>query len=280
MKVLSFSSLNFNVFDTLSCGQVFRYRPFKNGYLVFSGSRACYLYQLGDTTNLEINEEDEEFFLNYFDIQTDYLSIINALSGEEEIIKKSSKLGQGIRILRQDYTESLFSFIISQNNNIPRIKSIIEKLCTSFGEKKKFLGETYYTFPQVDALSKAEISSLRSFGLGYRAEYVLNLAKEMVKGLDLNLLSTLSDEELKVNLLKIKGVGPKVADCVMLFGYSRTGRFPVDTWLEKVYLENFNGKEKDREKISAFFTEKYKNLSGYVQQYLFYYKRSLEKTLK
>ncbi|MBO5927279.1 MAG: 8-oxoguanine DNA glycosylase [Clostridia bacterium] len=282
MKILQFPSKYFNIKDTLECGQIFRFRPFKKGYFVISGGHACYVFEENSTTFLHVENGDEEgYFLNFFDIKRDYESIVLTLEkSQEEIIKTSVNLGKGIRILKQDLAETLFSFIISQNNNIPRIKSTIEKLCFSFGEEKEFMGEKYFAFPNYNAISNLNISTLKSFGLGYRAEYVLNLAILLKNGLDLNQLKTLSDCDLKAELLKIKGVGPKVADCVMLFAFSRTGSFPVDTWLKKVYIENFNGNETNTVKISKYFTDRFSQNSGFLQQYLFNYKRNLEKSLK
>lgn len=277
MVKLKFDEEFFDIKDTLSCGQLFRFNPYLKGYKVFSLNKCAYVYN-EDGAVIECEEKDKEYFTEYFDLKRDYSLIYNsAIKENEEIIKISAKSGKGIRILNQDKTESLFSFIISQNNNIPRIKGIIEKLSTSLGEKKSFMGEEYYAFPTVKEMSKKDVEFYSSIGLGYRAPYIKRLADDIEKGLNIEDFSVLKTDELKKKLVSIYGVGPKVADCVSLFGFHRSDSFPVDTWIEKVYKEDFNGKLNDRKKISLYFTERFKDNSGYIQQYLFYYKRSLEK---
>lgn len=267
----------FNIKDTLDCGQIFRYKPKDKGYFVYSLDKCAYVYQDNDFVSISVNEEDYQYFYNYFDLDNDYLKIYqNALNENVEILTKSAISGKGVRILNQDKTEILFSFIVSQNNNIPRIKSIIEKLCTSLGETKNFMGEEYYAFPKIESLAKQDLAFFYSVGLGYRAPYIKRLAEDLLNGFNLNELEKLDTKSLKKALTSIYGVGPKVADCVSLFGFHKTDSFPVDTWIEKVYLEDFKGTLKDRNKIADYFVKKFKNNSGYFQQYLFYYKRSKE----
>lgn len=268
----------FSIKDTLTCGQIFRFTESDGVYRVISGDKLCYARNCLDGVYIECKDTDIDYFRHFFDLETDYSEIYNkAISSGFEILKKSAKEGKGVRILNQNPLEMLFSFIVSQNNNIPRIKSIIEKLCTNLGEEREFFGEKYFAFPSVSKMANATLDFYKSIGLGYRAEYILTLAKDINNnGFDEEKLSKLSTNELLEELLKIKGVGKKVADCVLLFGFRRTDSFPVDTWIDKVYKENFNGKEKDRKKISNYFVDLFKEDSGYFQQYLFYYKRSIE----
>ena len=268
----------FSIKDTLTCGQIFRFTESDGVYRVVSGDKLCYAMNYLDGVYIECKDTDIDYFRHFFDLETDYSEIYNrAISFGYEILERSAKEGRGIRILNQNPLEMLFSFIDSQNNNIPRIKSIIEKLCTNLGEEREFFGEKYFAFPSVSKMANATLDFYKSIGLGYRAEYILTLAKDINNnGFNEEKLSKLSTNELLEELLKIKGVGKKVADCVLLFGFRRTDSFPVDTWIDKVYKENFNGKEKDRKKISNYFVELFKEDSGYFQQYLFYYKRSIE----
>ena len=264
----------FNIKDTLSCGQIFRFKEYDGGYLCFSADKCAFVREEENKTVITCEENDAEYFTEYFDLKRDYRAIYTRASAEkEEIIVKSAAAGKGIRILRQNREEMLFSFIISQNNNIPRIKKIIERLCSSLGEKKTFSGEEYFTFPKAAAMSKKDLGFYYGIGLGYRAPFIKRLADDVASGFN---VASLDDGKLKENLLKIYGVGEKVADCVMLFGFNKTDAFPVDTWIEKVYREDFNGTLKDRKKISEYFTDRFKEDSGFIQQYLFYYKRSLE----
>ena len=268
----------FNIKDTLDCGQVFRYSNYEKGFLVYSVDKCAYCYTENDNTVIECNEKDKEYFFNYFDLCNDYGSIYErAKASPYEILKTSAELGKGIRILNQDLEETLFSFVVSQNNNIPRIKNIIEKLCKVLGERKEFGGKEYYAFPTIENMANQTLEFYKSIGLGYRAEYILKLAQSIRNGLDLYSLKNLSTQEIKSELIKLHGVGPKVADCVTLFGYHRGDSFPVDTWMEKVYKQDFNGSLTDRKKIAERLVNEFKEKSGYYQQYLFYFKRSLEK---
>jgi N-glycosylase/DNA lyase len=275
MEKIILDSEFFNIEDTLCCGQTFRFIPYKNGYKVYSLDKCAYCYQ--EHNNTIIETEHKDYFYNYFDLDRDYSIIYNsAQQSGKDVLIKSSNIGKGIRILNQDRIEMIFSFIISQNNNIPRIKGIIEKLCLKLGEKKYFCGEEYYAFPTIEKLEKQTVEFYKSIGLGYRAEYIKRVAEDI----DFNVINNaknLSTEELKKYLISLHGIGPKVADCISLFGFHRTDSFPVDTWIEKVYKQDFNGELSDRTKITAFFVNKFKEYSGYFQQYLFYYKRSKEK---
>lgn len=279
MVKLIFSDQFFNIKDTLSCGQTFRFKPFKKGYIVNSSNKCCYCYNEDSSAIIECEDADRDYFYYYFDLDRDYKTIYeSALSENVEILSLSAMLGKGIRILNQDSVEMLFSFIVSQNNNIPRIKGIIEKLCLLLGEKKCFYGQEYYAFPTIEKMAEQDLSFYQSIGLGYRAEYIRRLAVDLMSGMSISAFNKLSATELKSQLIKIHGVGPKVADCVALFGFHKSDSFPVDTWIEKVYREDFKGSIKDRAKISEWFTQRFKQNSGYYQQYLFYYKRISEKT--
>ncbi len=265
----------FDIKSTLECGQVFRFKQYKKGYLVFSGAECCYAYADSGKTCLE--SENIDYFINYFDLDCDYSKFVTAaFKQENEILTNAANAGKGIRILNQNIEETLFSFIISQNNHIPRIKGIIERICESLGEVRYFGTEKYYSFPSVKALSSKDKLFYSSLGLGYRDEYIVKTANALLSGFSLENLKNLSTVELKKSLLTLKGVGPKVADCVTLFGFHRFDSFPVDTWLYKVYVENFNGKLKDRKSITDYFVNRFGDNSGVFQQYLFYYKRSLE----
>ena len=273
----------FSVQDTLECDQIFRFLPYKNGFKVFSLNKCAYCYESGDNSIIECNSFDKEYFINFFDLSRDYNKIFSAAVGENiKILSDAANAGKGIRILNQDRTEMLFSFIVSQNNNIPRIKGIIEKLCYSLGEKSEFLGEEYFSFPTPKKMAEKDVEFYKSIGLGYRAEYIRRLAEYITLGkINVESFNALDTKELKKSLVAIHGVGQKVADCVALFGFNRSDSFPVDTWIEKVYIEDFKGNIKDRAKIAEYFVQRFKQNSGFYQQYLFHYKRIKEKsTLK
>ena len=267
----------FNVKDTLECGQIFRFKPFEKGYLVFSKDMACYAYNEDGKAVIECETENEGYFRYFFDLSRDYSLIYSrAKKSRYDIVSRAAEAGKGIRILNQDKTETLFSFLTSQNNRIPRIKSIIERTCSARGVKNSFLGEEYYSFPSPEELFDEDVGFYNGLGYGYRSDFIRSTAKRLIENAgELDEMAVLSTTELKSSLMSFKGVGPKVADCVSLFAYHKTDAFPVDTWIEKLYREDFNGAEKNRNKINEFFVNSFGEDSGYIQQCVFYYKRSI-----
>ena len=263
MEKIIVGSEYFNIKDTLECGQTFRFKAYREGFKVFSLDKCCYAYNQKNIAVIECKKEDKDYFFNYFDLYKDYSKIVNsAINSRYEILRESAKRGKGIRILNQDSLEMMFSFMISQNNNIPRIKGIIEKLCALIGEKREFLGQEYYAFPSLESMKNANLDLYKNIGLGYRAQYIYNLALG-INNQDVLYYKSLDNDSLKQALLKIKGIGEKVANCIILFGFNRACSFPVDTWIEKVYKENFNGKEKDRRKITEWFLKEFKKSLKY-----------------
>ena len=276
MESLTVKSEYFNPIDTLSCGQVFRYKPYDKGYLLISGDKICYIYKEGD--DIVIQTEYKDYFYNYFDLSRDYFNIYNlAVNYGNQTLKLSAESGKGIRILKQDAFEMLFTFIISQNNNIKRITATVEKLCEKVGKKLTSPFGDYYAFPTLEELEKLTDKDYKELGFGYRGKYFICLIENLKNGLSIEKLKGYDDDKLYSELTSFCGVGDKVANCVMLFGFFRTKTFPVDTWIEKIYLEDFNGNLKDRKKMSEWFISEFGDYSGYIQQYLFHYVRNVIK---
>lgn len=272
MKI-TYDANYFNPQAVLECGQIFRFHPFGKGYTVLSADKACRVYTEGKETIIECNPDDGDYFYNYFDLNNDYKSIVErAKSHNIPQLSHYAELSKGLRLLNQNREEMLYSFIISQNNNIPRIKGIISRICGGLGEKREFSGEEYYTFPTSEKLSKAGKEFFKECGCGYRDGYLAETSARVLKE-GIAHLDGLSTPELKKALLTYKGVGGKVADCISLFGFSRRDSFPVDVWIEKVYREDFNGTLTDRNKITEYFQNLFGADAGYIQQYLFYGKR-------
>ena len=271
MKKIDFDATYFNPKDVLECGQVFRFERFKDGYFSMSADRACYVYSDGVKTVVEC--DDPDYFYNYFDLGRDYAAIIQDIRKfNVPSLTRACDVAKGIRILNQNAEEMIFSFIISQNNNIPRIKGIISRICSALGEKREFAGKEYRAFPPARTLAEKDAAFYKGLGLGYRDQFIVQTAKRIAaEGIDG--LNGLEAPALKKQLLTYHGIGPKVADCVCLFGYHKAASFPVDTWVEKIYREDFGGTLTNREKINAYFTSLFGEYSGYVQQYLFYGKR-------
>ncbi len=263
-----FNAEYFNPLHTLDCGQTFRFFPYKQGFAVLSANKACYVYADGNKTVVESGDCD--YFWRYFDLDRDYSEITEkAKSYNIPLLSRSAELCKGLRILNQNREEMIFSFIISQNNNIPRIKGIINRICEGLGEH---VDGKYYAFPTAKAIAGAGAEFFRKAGAGYRDVYLAETgARIALEGIER--LENLDAANLKSELLKYKGVGPKVADCISLFGFGKPDSFPVDTWIEKIYREDFGGTLKSRDKISKYLVDLFGENSGYMQQYLFYGKR-------
>ncbi len=270
MKI-DYDSEYFNPEAVLECGQIFRFHKFGKGYMVLSADKACYVYVEGNKTYAEC--DDGNYFYNFFDLKNDYKSIVERAKAHNiPQLTRYAELSKGLRLLNQNKEEMLYSFIISQNNNIPRIKGIISRICEGLGEKREFLGEEYFTFPTTEKLASAGKEFFKVCGCGYRDSYLAETSARVLKE-GLTHLDNLSTAELKRELLTYKGVGGKVADCISLFGFSRRDSFPVDVWIEKVYREDFGGTLTDRKKITEYFQNLFGADAGYIQQYLFYGKR-------
>lgn len=261
----------FNPQHILECGQIFRF--IKNGeeWTVFSGKNVAKIRE--NDKNYAIFSTNACYFANFFDFETDYAAIKNSLKADP-ILAKCIPFGEGIRILRGDPFEIIISFVISQNNNIKRIQKIIERLCEA-GEEIKFDGAVYHAFPTAQCLAEKPFKFFASLGAGYRDKFLYKITREL-KGIDLNEKATLSTKELRKWLISLSGVGPKVADCILLFGFGRMDVFPVDTWVEQVYNTLFFEGKKNREQIALYFVNRFGDLSGYAQQYLFYSARSFD----
>lgn len=232
----------------------------------------------------KFTDDVKDFCKDYFDLDTNYEEIKEKLSSIDENMKTSVEYGKGIRILNQDIWEALISFIISANNNIPRIKGIIERISKKYGKEIIWNDRKYYTFPTAEELGKASVKDLRELGLGFRDTRVFEttrLVKEKV--IDLEKLERIEDvNELREELLKFPGVGPKVADCIMLFSMKRYEVFPIDVWVKRVMTELYFSTEEDNvkvnpnnKKILEFANNKFGKLAGLAQQYLFYWRREL-----
>ena len=178
------------------------------------------------------------------------------------------EFGYGIRILKADPLEMIFSFTISQNNNIKRIKQIIERLCTIGSQN----GENFQNFPTINELSNAPLEFYESLGAGYRAKFLKNISNAL-KEVNLEDIKHLSTDKIYNFLINLNGIGPKVASCILLFGFGKTEKFPVDTWIEQVYYNHFSTEKRTRPQIQEYFEKEFGEYSGIAQQYLFYYER-------
>lgn len=256
---------DFNIKHILECGQIFRYKMVDYGYKVWAGAHEVEVYCHKTTTKLFC--KNENFVKNYFDFDNSYANIKMVLD-EYDFMREPIEFGSGIRILNQEPIETIISFIISANNNIPRIKKILENLCKAYGTN---MG-SYNAFPTINQLKEIPYEFFRSIGAGYRASYLVETIKMLANGFDLEAIKSMDTDKARKELMKLKGVGKKVADCVLLFGYHKTDVFPTDTWIVKVYQDHFNSNLQNAKIISNEFKNIFGNYSGYAQQYLYYHK--------
>ena len=273
---------SFNIKHIFECGQCFRWNLQEDGSYtgVFKNNILNVKQEENTVTFSGICEGNiQDVCEEYFDLKTDYNQIKEKLSKIDEYLKNSITYGEGIRILNQELWETIISFIISANNNIPRIKGIIERMSTQYGNKIIFKNKEYYTFPSIEQLSKASVEDLRKLGLGFRDKRIYETTKIFNKKkitLD-ELKDENNTEKLREKLLLLPGVGPKVADCIMLFALHKYDVFPVDVWVRRVmnelYIKNEDETKVSNKEIQKIAKEKYDVLAGLAQQYLFYWKR-------
>lgn len=254
---------NFDIPQTLDCGQCFRWDNLGTRYKGIVSGRGIEAYQEGSKISLlGVSREEFEFFwADYFDIYTDYSKIAKTFSGMSPLMSKAVGECSGIRILKQDFWETLCSFIVSQNNNIPRIKKIINLLCTNFGEYSNGV----YAFPSPEVLAGLSEEDLLVIRAGFRAKYIIDAAQKVALGIvNADDLRNTNIDEAVFTLMKIKGVGIKVAQCVMLYGLHDLSAFPVDVWMKRVMDKFFPGST----------PEIFGRYAGVAQQYLYHYSRN------
>lgn len=273
-KIIMTDFQSFNIREILECGQCFRFEEIEElHYTIVAYERVLNIKQYNDRVEFyPSNKEDfENIWIDYFDLNTNYDDIKNILK-DDEIVNKAIEYAPGIRILNQDPFECLISFIISQNNRIPMIKQVIKNISEKYGKEES----GYYLFPTLEQLKKSNSEELKVCKAGFRDRYILDAIEKIDKNkVCLKNLYNMPSDEAKENLLLIKGVGTKVADCVLLFSLKKNDVFPTDVWVKRV-MEYFYFDEQDTpiKTIHNFAKEKWGNLSGYAQQYLFYYARS------
>lgn len=261
IKVTDISALSLK--ETLDCGQCFRWKPDENGNWrgVVKGVYGNIRQEEDGITFIGADEEQFcSIWLDYFDFNRDYDALKKDF-GENEMLRSACEFAPGIRVLRQEPWEAFITFIISQNNNIARIKGIVERLCNAFGEE---IEPGIHAFPTPERLAEEPAESFSKIGCGYRAEYISSASKEVYEGkLDLGSLMTAPLSVAKERLLKVHGVGPKVADCVLLYGLGRVERCPADVWMKRVIAA-----------LGGEMPPCVTDYAGIAQQFLFHYARN------
>ncbi|MEA3423080.1 MAG: DNA glycosylase [Bacillota bacterium] len=264
-----------HIFDN---GQCFRWNKTETGnYIGVANEKVLELSETENEIVIEnISMDDfEKYFIKYFDFNVDYSAIIKNIENLDKYIYEATRFGYGLRMLNQEPFETLISFIVSANNNIPRIKNTIEKISIKYGRFiMDYKGKSYYSFPSPYELSKATKEELRELGLGYRDRYLMDTTKKVIEeGIDFQKFKELSTEEAKRKLIEFKGVGNKVSQCVLLFSIEKYDVFPIDTWVKKILGYFYKDEVKKYNSPETFLKNHFGVNAGYAQQYLFYYAR-------
>jgi N-glycosylase/DNA lyase len=267
---------NFELKHIFECGQCFRWDRQENGrYIGVAFGRVLEVEKKDDDVLLYNTTEEEfrEIWADYFDLYRDYGTIKEILS-RDPMLKKSVEFGHGIRILNQEPFEMILSFIISSNNRIPMIKRGIKRISEKWGKKIVYKGREYYSFPELDEIKYATLEELAACGLGFRAKYIKATVDDLYKkAADIDYICRKDSEDCHKELQKFTGVGPKVADCIMLFSMGKHSAFPVDVWVKRAMQHFYLAPDVSLKKIREFGIDKFGELSGFAQQYLFYYAR-------
>ena len=282
MEVKLTNLQDFQLPHIFECGQCFRWNKEQdNSYTGVIKEGIIRISMEGSNAKIctTIEKDTQKIINDYFDLDTDYKKIKDIISQNDQIMQEAIQFGNGIRILRQDPWEMLISFIISAANNIPRIMKTVENLSRAYGKKVFFMGKEYYLFPTPEELSKASIKELRMLNLGFRDKYVYGATQKVLNGeINLDKIKKMSYEDAKKELLKIEGVGEKVADCILLFSMEKREAFPIDTWIKKVMTSLYQTPS-TKNGIKKCAQTKFGAYAGIAQQYLFYYMRTNEKQL-
>lgn len=262
-----FGKDDFNPQHILECGQIFSFKKNGENYQVFSADKKAEIFETKN--GYIIKTKNPDYFENFFDLKTDYGEIKKKLK-KYDILTKPIEYGHGIRIVKQDLFETVISFIVSANNNIKRIQMILDRMRQKLGQN---MGD-YYAFPTREALLSVNEEFFTNIGAGYRAKYLYETVR-LIDEKTLKEWDLLSTPDLRKKLIGLSGVGPKVADCILLFGYGRGDVFPVDTWMAQMYNKFYEHQE-NREAIRYNLTKQFGQLSGFAQQYLFFFMRTLQ----
>ena len=273
---------DFDLEQTLECGQCFHFVKLGDEeYGLTAYGKLLHIKQTGDELIFynTSGEDFEKIWRKYFDLDRDYSSIKDKLLEKDDKLKDAIERMDGVRILNQDFFETLISFIISQNKQIPHIKKIVADISEKYGKYSGNInGVDFYTFPSVGELKKATVEDLLELKTGFRAPYIADAVDKVNDNIiKEDCLRELNVDDCCEELCRIKGVGNKVANCVMLFSLGKREAFPVDVWIKRI-MENlyFDSQDTSKDVIAELAKEKFGDLGGYAQQYLFYYGKTIK----
>lgn len=260
---------HFSLAQICQSGQCFRMKQLENGaFVILAGDRYLKARQQGGECSFDCEEaEFEAFWKHYFDLEQDYDNYMKKIDPQDAYLCAAAAYGSGIRILRQDLWEMIVSFLISQQNNIVRIRRCIQNICEAYGEKKQSSSGVFYNaFPKPEALAGLDEDGLQACNLGYRSKYVVRAARSVLSGeIDLGAVARMPYPNAREELLKLYGVGEKVADCICLFALHQLEAFPVDTHINQALEKHYK---------RGFPKRRYQGMQGVMQQYIFFYELS------
>lgn len=274
----------FDLEKCATCGQAFRWAECEtdgmageiSAFTCVIGGRAVRAAQTEEYLSIfPCAEHEAKRYIDYFDLERDY-SAIETMIADDPRLCVCLPGAEGIRVFNQEPFEALISFIISANNNIKRISGIVERLCRLAGERLEFLGKEFYAFPTPKAIASLSVEQLQAIGAGYRAPYIVESAKRIADGYELETLRDMPLQDARKELLSFKGVGPKVADCILLFSLGHTDAFPIDVWIDRAMNELFFDSVPPKKSEMREAVESIGRYSGIIQQYIFYHARAVQ----
>ena len=271
--------IHINIRETINSGQIFLWENYGNEWFVLDGDDII----MGKQTPFEVLTFSKRV-KNFFRQDDNYVKILKEIT-KDKIVKKTVRYYPGLRITRQDPFQCCISFIVSSNSNIPNIRMRLQKLCRKFGTKVRFQKRDFFLFPEPKRLARATMQELNQCKLGYRSKYVLDTSRAIASGeIDLDELKKIKYEQAKESLLKLPGIGDKVADCIMLFSLEKLDAFPLDTWMLKILQKYYSDKfcidkktisKKRYEDVRQNILEYFGRYAGYSQQFLYKMERDL-----
>ena len=262
---------NLDLDNTICCGQIFRYEKLEDdSYIVILKDRVVKLKYIDNKLYIDSNNMNniENVIKEYLDLDRDYISIIENIKKCDDVLGKYLDKSIGLKMIKQDPIECIVSYIISQNNSVRNIKNSLDLISYKFGDKVMFLDKEYYLFPSIDKLSKISLDEFRECKVGFRDRYLVDIISDIVENrLNVNYIFEMNSEDSLRYLMSFRGIGMKVASCILLFAYGKYDVYPIDTWVKKYMDTNYG--IKDEKKIKEFCKEKYGKYSGLAIQYMF-----------
>ena len=262
---------NLDLDNTICCGQIFRYEKLEDdSYIVILKDRVVKLKYIDNKLYIDSNNMNniENVIRKYLDLDRDYISIIENIKKCDDVLGKYLDKSIGLKMIKQDPIECIVSYIISQNNSVRNIKNSLDLISYKFGDKVMFLDKEYYLFPSIDKLSKISLDEFRECKVGFRDRYLVDIINDIVENrLNVNYIFEMNSEDSLRYLMSFRGIGMKVASCILLFAYGKYDVYPIDTWVKKYMDTNYG--IKDEKKIKEFCKEKYGKYSGLAIQYMF-----------